>query len=309
MKKLACLFLAALMLLSLAACGRHKEPEMVYVDEGPVEVEEQPAEDCIVLFSSGCAAEDMTVYARLAALAQETEWEYLAGNVSLVELGGFLRADETERYDALELMNRLGYEAAAIGEDDLALGVGTAQQAANAADGPFLCVDLMNAATEDPALDGWTLAWHGGRCIAYIGWLSAADGGALALTEGELSYRAEPDAELLQDAVDAARNAGADCVVLLSHVGKAAVQSVLSSLTGVDAAVDGAGADSAVLTDADGAAVDFLGVAPGAVGALILRAADGSAELCAQTLPEPEENMLNDLASLGYVGAAEEDAE
>lgn len=302
MKKFVCLCLAALMLLSLGACGKKKqEPELVYVDEGPIEVTEQPVQDCVLLFSSGCAEQNMTVYARLAALSQETEWNYLHGNVGLVDLGGSLRTDETERYDALDIMNRLGYDAALITETDLSVGVSCAVQAANAADFPLLCGDLICTDTTDPVLDAWTMAWHGGRCIAYIGWCAASDGTGFELTDGETDYACTADAEAVQNAVDAARNAGAELVILLCGGGKTAAQTLLGQVTGVDAVVDGSSMASDILTDAEGAAVDFLGVAPGDIGSLRLDAADGSVELNSEALPEEKDGTMTDyLASLGY---------
>ncbi len=311
MKKFVCLCLAALMLLSLCACGKKKqEPELVYVDEGPVEVTEQPVQDCVLLFSDGCAERDMTVYARLAAWAQEAEWSYLRGNVGLVDLGGSLRTDETERYDALDIMNRLGYDAALIGERDLSLGVSCAVQAANATDFPLLCGDLIEKSTGDPVLDAWTMAWHGGRCIAYIGWCAAQDGTGFELTDGELSYACTADAVAVQNAVDAARNAGAGLVILLCGGGKTAAQTLLEQVTGVDVVVDGSGMDSDVLMDAEGVSVEFLGVEPGAVGSLRLDETEGSLELLSEVLPENTDGtMLDYLTSLGYETEATDETE
>lgn len=302
MKKFVCLCLAALMLLSLCACGKKKqEPELVYVDEGPIEVTEQPVQDCVLLFSNACAKQDMTVYARLAAWAQEAEWSYLRGNVGLVDLGGSLRTDETERYDALDVMNRLGYDAALIGEQDLGVGVSAAVQAANAADFPLLCGDLIEKTTGDPVLDAWTMAWCGGRCIAYIGWCAAPNGTGFEMTDGETDYACTADAEMVQDAVDAARNAGAELVILLCGGGKTAAQTLLGQVMGVDVVVDGSGTDSDMLTDAEGVSVEFLGVEPGNVASLYLDAEDGSWELCSEALPENADGTMQDyLASLGY---------
>ena len=243
----------------------------------------------------------MTVYARLAALSQETEWSYLHGNVGLVDLGGSLRTDETERYDALDIMNRLGYDAALIAETDLSVGVSCAVQAANAADFPLLCGDLICTDTTDPVLDAWTMAWHGGRCIAYIGWCAAPDGTGFALTDAETNYACTAEAETVQDAVEAARNAGAELVILLCGGGKTAAQTMLGQVTGVDVVVDGSGMDSDVLTDAEGVSVEFLGVEIGAVGSLRLDAEDGTVELRSEALPEDTDGTMTDyLASLGY---------
>jgi len=298
-KKRICLCLAALILLSVTACGKKEEPEMVYVDEGPVAVTEQPLRDCVLYFTHDCAAEDMLYYARLSCLLQDSEIGYLHGNVGLVDLGGFLREDETQSYDAVDAMNKLGYEAAAVAQNDLQGSLSLVLNASNTSDFPFLCCDLMQG--EDPVFDSWTLATHGGRRIAYVGYCAGPDGGSFPVSDGERDYSCTADVETIQRSVDAAKNAGADLVILLVSGADAAFLAI--ELTGVDLIVSGG--ESASQTTAG----TVLCVPDGQLGRLVVHA-DGTVECSCETLTsENDPNMLDYLASLGYESAGEDEQE
>lgn len=314
MKKLCCLLLAAALLLTLCACGKKKsEPEMVYVDEGTREEQTQPVRDTVILYTAGAAGRDPRFYAALDAYREDCTYEYLHGYVGLVELGGGLDVldGEAALYTKLDLMNYIGYEAAAPSAADFAAGVDVLVTASNAALFPILCGNLVVAGTDTTPLSSWTLSNYGGVCVAYVGVILPERVDASLLEADGVSYELSDCAQVLNKAAASARGAGADYVVVLSACGAEDAAALVRDSQGVDAFLDGAGSgESMELADADGGAVIYSGLDPAvdSIGALLI-ASDG--ELSCQIVTDCSEQsagMIAYLESLGYEVAAESDS-
>lgn len=111
---------------------------------------------------------------------------------------------------SIELMNLLGYDAAALGEGDLErLGVSTVLQRIEEADFPFLSANAFLTGTDQLATQPYVIRELGGYQVAIIG-----------LT-GQASL---PDVDI-RDPVEAARRVSqevqdrANVLILLSHAG------------------------------------------------------------------------------------------
>lgn len=306
MKKLCCLLLAGLFLLTLCACGKEKsEPELVYVDEGTQETEEKPVRDVAILFTAGEAQREASFYAAVEAYRESCFYEYLHGYVGLVALGGGLDVCEGEAalYTKLDLMNYMGYEAAATAVADYASGADTLVTAANAALFPILCGNLVMAGTDTMPMSSWTLSNYGGVCVAYVGIVVAEQVDEPLLDSESANYELTDCVRPLSEAAAAARAAGADYVVALASCGVDSAEALVAACQGVDAFLDGAGCgESGTLTDSAGCAVVYGGLDPAvdSIGKLCITA-DGTLSIQIVTdCAEQNAGMLAYLESLGY---------
>lgn len=311
MKKLGCLFLAALLLLALGACGKEKsEPELVYVDEGTEEEAPQSVRDVLVLYTAGEAQREAGFYASLEAYREERTYEYLHGYVGLVSLGGALDVlgGETALYTRLDLMNYMDCEAAVPAPEDFAAGADTLVTAANGALFPILCGNLVMAETDTTPMSSWTMASYGGMRVAYVGVVAPEQVDPALLETENIRYELRDCAQGVNDAAAAARTAGADHVVVLGSCGAAFAEALMAECQGVEAFLDGGGrGECYTLTDAQGSSVIYSGLDPAldSIGALAITA-DG--ELSAEIVTDYSEQsaaMLSYLASIGYDVQAE----
>ena len=155
---------------------------------------------------------------------------------------------------SVELMNRLGYDAAGIGPNDLMLGLSQLRERTAEAAFPFLSANT--AASEDGSLVAapFVLREIDGHRIAIAG-----------LTGGQAG-----EAITVKDPLTSARNllleltAQADIIILLSQAGPEIDQQIADLLPGYDLIIGGGGP---ALTEP----------LPGASGALLLRADQSSA--------------------------------
>lgn len=315
MKKLCCLLLAISLLLALCACGKKKsEPELIYVDEGTQEVEEQPVRDVAILFTAGEAQREPRFYAAVEAYRESCLYEYLHGYVGLVSLGGGLdvRDGETALYTRLDLMNYMGYEAAATAVADYGCGVDTLVTAANAALFPILCGNLVMAGTDTMPMSSWTLSNYGGVCVAYVGVVVPEQVDDALLEAEGVSYELTDCVRSLNEAAAAAKTAGADYVVALASCGVDRAETLAAACQGVDVFLDGAGCgEIRTLMDSDGCPVTYGGLDPtvDSIGKLCITA-DGMLSVQIVTdCAEQNAGMLAYLASLGYEVETESDPE
>ena len=296
MKKFCCLLLAAALLLALGACGKKEtQPTMVYVDEGTQETEEKPVCDTAILYTAGTAARDPSFFAALSTYRDECTSQYLRSYVGLIDLGGALDVTDGEDalYTKLDLMITLGYETAALSPADFRGGADTLLLAANAAQFPILCGNLVVAGTDSAPLS-----------VAYVGLAAPEDGQTAYRTEDGQSYELADAAASLRTAASAARAAGAQYVIVLASCGAERAAALVKEGTGADAFLDGAGdgGESRTLTDAAGKEVLYSGLDPAqdSVGVLVI-GADGTLRAqITMELGEKSGGMLDHLASLGY---------
>jgi 2',3'-cyclic-nucleotide 2'-phosphodiesterase (5'-nucleotidase family) len=158
-------------------------------------------------------------------------------NVLLLDAGNALwssrpLAKRSEARITVEAMNLMGYDALALGDLDLKLGVDILQQRMAEASFPFISGNLVVASTGELLAQPYVLVEIGGHTVGLIGltWESAA----LAPTErGEQQYELLKAEDVLPRYV--ADLAGqTDIIILLSNMGHEDDKRLSSLVPGID---------------------------------------------------------------------------
>jgi 2',3'-cyclic-nucleotide 2'-phosphodiesterase (5'-nucleotidase family) len=154
----------------------------------------------------------------------------------LLDAGNSLAGDQspartTQGATSIEAMNRLGYDAMALGGQDLALGLPTLRQRMTEAKFPLLSANAVDAASGQLIAKPYVVKTVGDQRIAIVG-----------LTEitgtPEIHVR-DPLATARAIVPEAAGNA--DVVILLSHAGATVDQQIADSVPGIALIVEGNG--------------------------------------------------------------------
>ena len=157
--------------------------------------------------------------------------------------------------DTIRLMNAAGYDVAIPGNHEFDYSADTFQVYADTADFPYICATLFDG-EGNTVLPPWTVVERGGKRIAFVGALTPltvnSENAALFTDrDGKKRYDIPADGtgealySAVQSAVDGARQTGADCVILLSHLGTndgaAPYRSidVIGNTEGIDVVLDG----------------------------------------------------------------------
>jgi 5'-nucleotidase / UDP-sugar diphosphatase len=164
----------------------------------------------------------------------------VGGFCLLLDAGDIYQGTPTGNHDlgesVIDWMNRIGYDAMTPGNHDFDDGVANALRLAGLADFPVLSCNIVEAAggaTPEP-LEPWVLMDFGGVSVAIIG-LSTPDTYGLVDPARLEGYLFTSELEAVLGSVGDARDAGADIVILLSHLGQPSepdryVDAVLDSL-------------------------------------------------------------------------------
>ena len=242
MKRTASLLLTAALLLGLAL------PAMA-ADPAPV----------VILHTNDVhTATDR--YAFVSAYRAEMEKRYGQDRVTLVDTGDAIQGGPigtlTEGASLVDIMNHVGYDYAIPGNHEFDYGMDVLLDLArNRAQYTYLSCNLLDQ-NGKTVFAPYALEDYGDVQVAYVGIstpetltksnpthfqdgsgnyiYSFCEGG-----EGQELYAA------VQNAVDAAREEGADCVVALAHLGMEGITSqwtssaVIANTTGIDVVIDG----------------------------------------------------------------------
>ncbi|MFZ1629411.1 MAG: hypothetical protein WAV70_10810 [Anaerolineae bacterium] len=154
--------------------------------------------------------------------------------VLLLDAGDSLTGDQapattTPGRTSVEIMNLLGYDALALGPQDLALGLDVLRKRMSEARFAVLSANAADAATGAAIAQPYVIRTIAGHRIAIIG----------------LSDAAETQDIIVSDPVAAAQAAvaavadRADIIILLSHAGLAEDQTIAETVPGIDVIVSG----------------------------------------------------------------------
>jgi 5'-nucleotidase / UDP-sugar diphosphatase len=138
-------------------------------------------------------------------------------------------AVKTQGKSSVDVMNRLGYDAMALGSADLALGLETLRARMAEAKFSMLSANAVVTGTEELVAQPFTVREVAGHRIALVG-LSGGTGTA------EISVR-DPLAAAQQIVPEARKEA--DIVILLSHAGQMIDQQIADQVPGIAAIVSG----------------------------------------------------------------------
>lgn len=154
--------------------------------------------------------------------------------VLLLDAGDSLMGDQlpalsTQGRSSVAIMNHLGYDALALGAQDLALGLETVRQRMSEAHFPFLSANAVVARTGAPLAQPFVVRTIGAQRVALIGLSDIVTATDILVNEPQAAARAA-----------VAEVAGqADIIILLSHAGLAVDQAIAATVPGIDVIVSG----------------------------------------------------------------------
>lgn len=267
MRKIIALILALCLFVSLASCGTAdvaQSPPPSPSELAPNPAPETPPEadggprDIVILFTSdvhgalgsGWTFTGVDVIRR--RLLAEGHYVFLVDNGDAVQ--GDTLATMTSGGAVIEMMNALGYDAAAIGNHEFDYGMDRFFELAEMADFPYISCNFNKDG--ELLFDPYVIREAGDVKIAFVGistpWTLRSSTPKYFMDEsGEFIYgfmQGDDGQQLydaVQKAVDEARAAGADFVVAMAHLGSEAelapytYADVIENTTGIDVLLDG----------------------------------------------------------------------
>ena len=198
-----------------------------------------------------CGIDGYTKMAGLRDAIEAVDTAY----VGIVCCGDFLQGNTTGaiskgQYIA-DIMKLMDYHALTLGNHEFDYGVPRLKDLLGQIGAPVVCANFYEAGELMPIYAPYVIHQYGDKKVAYVGACTPEtmilEGYSFYDTNGILEYDLKPDNfyQLIQQAVDAARNEGADYVVLLSHVGETPQSMGFSShrlvnkTRGIDVVLDG----------------------------------------------------------------------
>ena len=238
---------------------------------GTLEDLDVTADDIVVIYTNdvhgGISADedysgsaDSLGYAGLAAVKDEIM--STTDQVTTVDLGdaiqGSVVCTESDGQDAIELMSMIGYDICIPGNHEFDYGMEAFLDYAENSDANFLSCNFIDEESGESVFDGYEIVTYEVNGQEFnVGYVGISTPETIAKStptyfqdeDGNYIYgfSADTPEELyttVQNAVDAAIEDGADCVVALSHLGDQGVESDWSSLsvaantTGIDVILD-----------------------------------------------------------------------
>ncbi|MBQ1210454.1 MAG: bifunctional metallophosphatase/5'-nucleotidase, partial [Clostridia bacterium] len=189
----------------------------------------QNTEDIVILYENDvhCVVEG---YSKLSAMKQELQETY--AHVGVVSGGDYIQGNSigviSQGQYIVEIMNLIGYDAAALGNHEFDYRMNRLIELVGMMDTKPTSCNFSLAGETASYFDPYTMVSYGDIDIAYIGITTpttntptlpkqSGDG------EGEYVFTFHPSDlyEIVQQTIDAAKAAGAEYVIALSHIGYA----------------------------------------------------------------------------------------
>ena len=223
------------------------------IDSAEREQARPKVKSIVILYENDahCGIDGYTKIAGLRDAINRTDTAYAAA----VCCGDFLQGNTTGaiskgQYIA-DILRLMDYHALTLGNHEFDYGVPRMRQLLNEAGTPVTCANLYEAGEPQPLFAPYVIHQYGDKKVAYVGATTPEtmilEGYSFYDTNGILLYDLKPKTfyELIQQAVDAARQEGADYVVLLSHVGETpqsmgfSSHRLVNNTRGIDVVLDG----------------------------------------------------------------------
>ena len=222
------------------------------------------AQDAIVILHTNdvhCAVDDNIGYAGLAAYQKQMEAAYGADHVTLIDAGDAIQGGNIGTVSQggylVDIMNQVGYDLAIPGNHEFDYGMDNfLTLASERAEYQYLSCNFMDLETGEPVLSRYALLSYGDTQVAYVGistpeTFTKSTPAYFQDSEGNYRYSfcegegGQALYDQVQGAVDDAREAGADYVVAVGHLGMNGVTeawsspAVIAHTTGIDLFIDG----------------------------------------------------------------------
>ncbi|MBQ8657150.1 MAG: bifunctional metallophosphatase/5'-nucleotidase [Prevotella sp.] len=198
-----------------------------------------------------CGIDGYKKMAGLRDAINRTDTAYAAA----VCVGDFLQGNTTGAISKgqyiVDIMKQMDYHALALGNHEFDYGVPRMKELMAQLDVPVVCANLYEAGEPEPMYAPYVIRQYGDKKVAFVGATTPEtmilEGYSFYDTNGILLYdlKSENFYQLIQQAVDRARQEGADYVVVLSHVGETPQSMGFSShlmvnnTRGIDVVLDG----------------------------------------------------------------------
>ncbi len=246
MRKQTIILIAAAATLALGSCASLKQRQTSSV----------PKHDnkSIVILYENDAHCGIDGYAKLAGLRDainqsDTAW------AAVVCCGDFLQGGTSGAISRgqyiVDIMQRVGYQAITLGNHEFDYGVPRMKELLSKVKAPVVCANFYDVGAPKPYFPAYVIHQLGDKRVAFVGVVTPEtmilENYAFYDDHDRLAYtlKREEFYSLVQQAVDEARQAGADYVVLISHVGEE-TQSMgfdshrmIAATKGIDVVLDG----------------------------------------------------------------------
>ena len=236
-------------------------------ETAPAEVQAEPNGETYILFTSDvhCGIDTGFGYAGLYQIRHDLEAQ--GYNTVLVDNGDAIQGDIIGSVDEgetiVEIMNEMDYDAAIPGTHEFDYGTDRFLELTELADYPYISCNFTYEG--ELLFEPYTIISCGGYDVAFVGittplTLDSQPSATFQNEDGEYVYGfcQSPGGEDLyaavQNAVDAAREQGADLVYVMAHLGNEAefepytYADVISNTTGIDVFLDGHSHDTDQVT-------------------------------------------------------------
>lgn len=191
-------------------------------------------------------------YARMAGLrdaVRDTAWAALVSCGDFLQ-GGTAGAISKGQY-IVDIMKQMGYDAVTLGNHEFDYGVPRMQELLGGANLPVTCANFFANGSLTPAYAPYIMKQYGVKKVAFVGAVTttALYTEAYAFYDDKgapLYHLSEKDVyQHIQNAANDARKAGADYVVVISHLGESAnvlncdSHGLVAATRGIDVVLDG----------------------------------------------------------------------
>ena len=208
MRKVLALLLSVVMTLTLLVSS-------AWADEP------KPLDGKTVILHTNDVHGSIELYAKVAAM--KDDYEARGAQVILADAGdysqGTVYVSVNKGKDAVTMMNAAGYDVATIGNHEFDYGYAQLKSNLDSAAFKVVCANVLRDG--NPVFDAYTMINKGGVQVAFVGLETpeAQTKANPALIQGLTFLAGDEMYAAVQTQVDAARTAGADIVIVLSHLG------------------------------------------------------------------------------------------
>ena len=234
MRKVLALLLSVVMTLTLLVSS-------AWADEP------KPLDGKTVILHTNDVHGSIELYAKVAAM--KGDYEAQGAQVILADAGdysqGTVYVSVNKGKDAVTMMNAAGYDVATIGNHEFDYGYAQLKSNLDSAVFKVVCANVLQDGS--PVFDAYTMINKGGVQVAFVGLETpeAQTKANPALIQGLTFLAGDEMYAAVQTQVDAARTAGADIVIVLTHLGVDSSSEPNTSydlyekVTGIDFIIDG----------------------------------------------------------------------
>ena len=221
----------------------------------PVSVSAQNTEDIVILYENDvhCVIEG---YSKLAAMKKELEKTY--AHVGVVSGGDYIQGNSlgviSRGEYIIELMNLVGYDAVTLGNHEFDFRIERLEELVLKMDTKPISCNFGKVGEDHSYYEPYSIVSYGDVDVAYIGittpdTITSAAPMQFKNEDGSFIYtfHATDLYEVVQASIDAAKAAGADYIIALSHIGYAEdeiygdladIETLIRNTSGFDVVLD-----------------------------------------------------------------------